>query len=109
MSDSENSFSSTLLPILRKAVPTMLASSIVNVQPMAGNTGQMFIMKNRVSFKPFKIVESTTPGWVKLTVSSEVYNWLKEFPQDQWRVYWPNTVCVTEELFTLLALKWSGE
>lgn len=92
----------------------MLASSIVGVQPMSGNTGQIFTMKGGFSSKPFKIVDSTKPGWVKLTISVEVYNWLKEFPKDQWeddqwRDYWPNTVCVTEELFTLIALKWSGE
>ena len=86
----------------------MLAEQLVSVQPMTGNTGQIFTMKGGFSSTPFKIVDSTKPGWVKLTVSSEVYNWLKEFPQEQWRDYWPNTVCVTEELFTLLALKWSS-
>lgn len=113
---NKDSFSSTLLPILRKAMPGMLANSIVGVQPMSGNTGQIFTMKGGFFSKPFTIVDSDIPGWVVLTVSNEVYNWLKEFPADQWKNVgdehtnpWVNNVTITEELFTMLALKWGGE
>lgn len=116
MSEDKDTFTSVLLPIICKAMPTMLAEQIVSVQPMTGSTGQIFTMKGGIGFTPFTIVESSTPGWVALTVSNDVYAWLKEFSADQWRNAddkhlnsWSNAVIVTEELFTLLALKWSEE
>jgi hypothetical protein len=111
MSEDNDTFSSTLLPILRKTVPTMLASHIVGVQPMTGNSGQIFTMKGGMAIqKPFYVVECDEVGLIGLMVTLPVLEWLEQFSNDQWtRIEDTKIVTVTEELFTLLALKWSSE
>lgn len=47
-----------LLPLLRQTVPSMLADQIVGIQPMTGNAGQVYVMKNRWSFKRIEVVHN---------------------------------------------------
>jgi hypothetical protein len=52
----KNSSFNVLMPLLRQTVPSMIADQIISVQPMTGNAGQVFVMKNRWSFKRFEVV-----------------------------------------------------
>lgn len=47
-----------LMPLLRQTVPSMLADQIISVQPITGNAGQVYVMKNRWSFKRIEVVHS---------------------------------------------------
>lgn len=39
---------SVFIPMIRRAVPSMIANSIIGVQPMTGPAGHIFTIKNRL-------------------------------------------------------------
>lgn len=111
----------TLIPIIRKLMPSILAQDIVGVQPMTSATGNVFSMKNNtVSFKPFVIVENQNEcvlysgNHIAVDVKPTVSTWIEEQPPYLWK-YAENTedchvsftrYIIDEKLFTMMSLKW---
>ena len=90
-----------LIPIIRKIIPTVVAQDIIGVQPMSS------------LFEPYKIVnEKNTDGTVTIDANDVVAAWIWSQPVDAWTSVgsfsWPYyRYYITQELLTLLALKWA--
>lgn len=113
-----------LIPLIRKMMPQILANDIVGVQPMTGNTGQVF--KMNVEFAPLVSFEIVTPinknsipvppdGFVIVNVRHDVSLWIQEQPPYMWKSYdfkvdyriGMSCYMISEQLYTLMALKWA--
>lgn len=93
-------------------MPSMLANSIVGVQPMTGGTGQIFTMRTNYALEPFRRIECDDPEWVAIVAADHVHRWIEGFSQDQWKLSADSqrhqvTVLITEQLYMMLLLKWS--
>ena len=94
-----------------------IAQQIVSVQPMTGPTGQIFTLRVRypdaVKMREFELVVDdnfTQEGWCLIDVSYTVADWIITNPVNQWiavESHREPRYIISEELFVILALKWS--
>ena len=94
-----------------------IAQQIVSVQPMTGPTGQIFTLRVRypdaIKMREFELVDDdnfTQEGWCLIDVSYTVADWIITNPVNQWiavESHREPRYIISEELFVILALKWS--
>jgi hypothetical protein len=94
------------------------AQQIVSVQPMTGPTGQLIHTlrvryPDAVKMREFELVDDdnfTQEGWCLIDVSYTVADWIITNPVNQWiavESHREPRYIISEELFVILALKWS--
>lgn len=116
---------STLLPLIRKVVPTMIANQIIGVQPMTAPTGQIHTMRTSYALRPkFTVlserkrwtITTSVATWYTVSCGIDVRNWIMEtFPDDENTLWHENqdqdvfhcVVEIHEKVFNFLKLKWS--
>jgi hypothetical protein len=108
-----NDWSTVLIPLIRKVVPSVIAQDIVGVQPMSGLTGQIF----GANTKAYTIVKSSSElaGHMVIDVNHDVSQWIQTMPIHLWKfdnnnddVGWlSDRYIISEELYTFLVLKWT--
>ena len=106
-----------LIDMIRKVTPTMIANDICSVQPMTAPTGKIFTLRTRysdsVKMREFELVDDdnfTQEGWCLIDVSYTVADWIITNPVNQWiavESHREPRYIISEELFVILALKWS--
>lgn len=90
-----------LIPVLRKHLPTIVAQDILGVELMSS------------LFEPYKVLsEDNWDFHVTVDVNDEVAEWIWQQPVSEWAAAssfaWPYArYYITQELLTLIALKWS--
>lgn len=95
-----------------------IAQQIVSVQPMTGPTGQLIHTlrvryPDAVKMREFELVDDdnfTQEGWCLIDVSYTVADWIITNPVNQWiavESHREPRYIISEELFVILALKWS--
>jgi hypothetical protein len=120
MTKKYGSFVAIILPILRKSLSSMIASQIVDVQPMTAPTGQIFTMRTRYENpKNFKLLSTddydedvhVPNDYCVVEVSYAVNLWIEEQDISLWKpvddVYAGWRYVISNEFFTVMALKWS--
>lgn len=105
----------TLMPILRRVIPKLMAADILGVQPMSLPTGLVFNINNRMG-QPYYITkqwELAGKHWYLLELTDQVKTWLTETFTETVD-YTPFEIfegqegtVVTEETYTLLKLRWA--
>ena len=104
---------SVLIPMIRKIMPAVIAQDIVGVQPMTGG-----ITPPR---KKFILLDQTVDnlpappdGYVTVDVMGEVARWIEEQAIHMWKFgdvpaysFGMERYTISEELYTMMALKWS--
>lgn len=95
-----------MIPVLRTALPNLMAQQIVGVQPMTGTGGyslfnQFFNKKFNKKYWPYQY-------YVKVDVFSEVERWCWErFKGRYWNNYGRQFVFKREKDYTMFVLRWS--
>ena len=113
----------TLIPIIRKLMPNIVAQDIVGVQPMSIGTSNVFnINGDKATFRNFVPAGNQNEcvlysgNHVAVDVKTrEVSKWLEEQPAHLWKYAEETDDChfaftryiIDEQLFTLLSLRWS--
>ena len=105
------------IPMIKNLNPVVLASQIVGVQPMTGAVGKIHTLKvnssdDLIPNAKFILIEDSLfaePGSFVVDADPDVEHWIKTQPADQWvAVSMPfGRYIVTEELYIVLALRWS--
>lgn len=100
-----NDWSSVLIPMIRKVMPTVIAQDIIGVQPMGLP-------------KPYVVLENHFPpapdGHMVIEANFEVSSWIQNQPVYMWKWHddWAaptgrDRFYISEKLYTLLSLKWA--
>jgi hypothetical protein len=115
MSDNFNIHIQALSNLIRKVTPNIIANDICDVQPMTGPTGKIHTLRVRypdaVKMREFELVDDdnfTQEGWCLIDVSYTVADWIITNPVGQWiavESHREPRYIITEELFTMLALR----
>jgi len=110
------SFSKIKLPILRKSLPSMIASQLVGVLPMTGPTGQIFTLRVRypdaLNFTLISDHEYIVPNdYCVVDVAPKVARWIEEQDITLWKPIdndsFLEQYTISNTLYTLMALRWS--
>jgi len=106
-----------IMPMIKKVIPDLIANDIIDIQPMTGAVGKIHTLRVKYSDDllpeaKFVLVEESLfaePGRCVVDVDPEVEQWIKTHAVDQWHaVSIPfGRYVVSEELFVILALRWS--
>lgn len=109
-----NNWSKVLIPMVRKMMPGIIAQEIVGVQPMSGVDQEPV----RPKFRRVDQVPDGLPpppdGYITVDVGYEVARWLNDQPIHMWKFcdvpaysMSMERYTVSEQLYTMMALKWS--
>lgn len=98
---------STLLPLIRKILPDVIAQEIISVQPMISPVAP-----------PYVILENHFPpapeGHLIIEANFEISSWIQNQPIHMWKWHedWAappgkDRFYISKKLYTLLSLKWT--
>lgn len=113
MSDDLNEHSKVIMPLIRKVMPSLIASQIVGVQPMSSPMGEIWGMDTL--YRRFQIISQyeldTGEIWYKVTVTNEIQAWLEETFNEgvDFRITesdYAIAVNIPDRVLVLLKLKW---
>ena len=97
-----------------------MCEDIVSVQPMSGSAGQIFKLRH-VTTPKYYLVDPTIDnlpkppkGYLTIEANFEISRWITEQPPHMWKhgdvpayVSVKDRFTISEQLYTLLALRWS--
>lgn len=110
------SFAAINLPLIRKSFPSMIASQIVGVQPMAGPTGMISTLRVRypdaLNFTLISDHFYLIPNdYCVVDVAPKVASWIEEQDITLWKPIdnssFLEQYIISNTLYTLMALRWS--
>ena len=77
-----------MIPLIRKAIPNMIAKEIVGVQPMTQATGSVFKMKTTYSdgvLNPWTEWRKTTSIWPRRSINGKIiFGWINKRGRNVW-------------------------
>lgn len=110
------SFAAINLSLLRKSLPSMIASQIVGVQPMSGPTGMIHTLRVRYpKALYFTIISDHTydvpNDYCVVEVVPHVAGWIEEQDITLWKPIdtdsYLDRYIICDTLYTLMALRWA--
>ena len=107
----DNDWTSILIPMIRKVMPTVIAQDIVGVQPM---TMPKYLDKVLVVDQTIDKLPAPPEGHLTVDVDWEVAKWIESQPIHMWKygdvpAYSASRerYTISEQLYTWLTLRWS--
>ena len=109
---NDKNWGSVLIPVIRKIAPTVIAQEIAGVQPMTD------VFKPRPKFMLVDQSEDKLPkppnGYLTVDVAGEVAMGIEEQAIHMWKhgdvpayAFGMERYTVSEQLYTMMALRWS--
>ena len=105
-----DAFSNVNIPLIRKIIPDTIAEELINVQPMSvPQVRNSFIVIDHQEY----MLPAPPAGHINVVTINKVANWIEQQSIDMWKhsnfelpFIFDNQYTISEELFTMMSLKW---